>query len=169
MAEFHAVLVRTEMLDVLGGLDEGCSTAFEHNDLCLAIGEHRGVGWLEPSSIVDYIPDRATSLDNVPYHLLRWSRAWIDESLERFCAKWGISPDEPALAPSLESLHSRRRRPAVHLRALARKVAGEKAVSHLDAWLDSLVDATLRKRHELTPPRVEISHFAASTERARAE
>ncbi len=35
MAEFHAILVRRAVLQELGGLYEGCSTAFEHNDLCL--------------------------------------------------------------------------------------------------------------------------------------
>lgn len=41
MAEFHAVLVRTDSLKAVGGLDERCPTAFEHNDLCLSL-EARG-------------------------------------------------------------------------------------------------------------------------------
>ena len=162
MAEFHAMLVRTDALKDLNGLDEGCSTAFEHNDLCLAIGERGGIGWLEPSSIVDYVPDRAMSLDNLIYHLLRWNRTWIDESLQHFCAKWGIDPDDPALVPDLESLHSRRRRPTLHVRMLARKLGGDVAVSRVDTWTDALVEATLRKRHDLAPPRAEISRFASA-------
>lgn len=160
MAEFHAVLVRKDALNDIGGLDERCSTAFEHNDLCLTIGERGGVGWLEPNAIVDYVPDRPTSPENAIYHLLRWNRAWIDESLQHFCAKWGIDPDDPALVPDLESLHSRRRRPALHVRALARKLAGEAAVSRVDTWTDALVETALRKRHDLAPPRAEISRFA---------
>ena len=159
MAEFHAVLVRSDALRELGGLDEGCSTAFEHNDLCLALAQHGGVGWLEPTSVVDYVPDPAASLDNARYHLLRWNRTWIDESLRYFCAKWGIRADDPALGPSLESLHSRRRRPAARVRAIARRLGGDSAVTRVDTWADSLVDTALRKRHDVGSFHVETTRF----------
>jgi len=159
MAEFHAMLVRTDVLTVLGGLDECCSTAFEHNDLCLAIGERGGIGWLEPTAIVDYVNDKASSPANLRYHLLRWSRASIEESLDGFCAKWGLSPGDPAFVPDLESLHSRRRRPALRVRELARRLAGRAGVERVDRWMDHWIDTTLRKRHDRSPPNARVTHF----------
>lgn len=159
MAEFHAVLVRTEKLRVLGGLDERCSTAFEHNDLCLSMAALGGTGWLEPASIVDYLRGSATAAGNARYNLLRWCRAWIDESLDGFCTKWGLGRDDPALAIDLESLHGRRRRPMRHPRGLARRLAGAAGVEQLDRLTDWWVDRTLRKRHERPNPAVHAFHW----------
>jgi GT2 family glycosyltransferase len=156
MAEFHAILVRTDSLRVLGGLDERCPTAFEHNDLCLSFAARGATGWLEPASIVDYVPDLSGALANAPYHLVRWCRAWIDESLDGFCAKWALARDDPRLAADLASLHGRRRRPTRYVRALARLVAGRAGAEHVDHWSDRWTDRRLHADGR-QPPEVDVS------------
>jgi GT2 family glycosyltransferase len=160
MAEFHAVLVRTDVLRRLGGLDESCPTAFEHNDLCLSVAAAAETGWLEPGSIVHYVPGAAADPTNFAYHLLRWSRAWIDESLEGFCAKWQLGSDDPALVRDLASLHSRRKRPTLHLRKLAKALGGYRAVSGVDFLFDWLVERTLRPRHDQKAPAIRVYRWS---------
>jgi GT2 family glycosyltransferase len=156
MAEFHAILVRTDSLRALGGLDERCPTAFEHNDLCLSFAARGAKGWLEPDSIVDYVPDRAAAPANAPYHLVRWCRAWIDESLGGFCAKWALERDDPALAADLASLHGRRRRPARYVRGLARRVAGHTGAAQVDRWTDRWIDRLLHAVDQRQPLEVDV-------------
>jgi GT2 family glycosyltransferase len=156
LAEFHAVLVRTEVLRALGGLDESCPAAFEHNDLCLSISERGGSGWLEPGAVVDYVIDRPAALANAPYHAIRWSRHWLDESLAGFCAKWGLDPADPALAEDLRSLHERRRRPFHPVRGLIDRLARGRGLGAVDRFADAVTDGFARwiDRH---PPSVETT------------
>jgi len=159
MAEFHAILVRTEALTALGGLDERCSTAFEHNDLGLSIAARGGTGWLEPAAVVFYLFDRATKPANAGYHLVRWSRAWIDESLDGFCTKWRLRPDDPGLAASLDSLHGRRRRPLRYLRGLAWRLAHQAGTDYVDRVADRWVDGVLCKRLDRGNPALTVSRW----------
>lgn len=148
MAEFHAMLVRTKTLRKLGGLDECCSTAFEHNDFCLSVARLGGKGWLEPSAMVDYAPIPAGLYGNFSYCLLRWSSAWIRESHLGFCAKWGVQPSDAVFQDDLRSLHSRRRRPVRYLRAAVRRIGGHAAMTWLDEWADWFIENLLRRFHE---------------------
>lgn len=156
MAEFHAVLVRTEALRDLGALDEGCSTAFEHNDLCLSLLARNLTGWLEPKAVVDYVQDDATTPENFEYHMLRWCRRWIDESLVAFCAKWRLSPAAPMLVRDLESLHSRRRRATARARRVANTIGGRWMVACTDMAADVWTNRVLRLRHESEISDIEV-------------
>jgi GT2 family glycosyltransferase len=167
MAEFHAVLVRTGLLQRLGGLDEGCSTAFEHNDLCLSLAELGGTGWLEPRAVVEFLEDSGDTDADALYAMLRWCRSWIDESLRAFCAKWGLSTDDPALRRDLEVLHQRRRVPIRALRGRATRLAGEAGGRALDRGADWLVDAVLRPWHERAPA-LEWTRFGPRGARSRS-
>ena len=159
MAEFHAVLVRTESLRAAGGLDECCPTAFEHNDLCLALAARGCGGWLEPASTVMWAPGSPAAGDNRQYHMVRWCRSWIDQSLAGFCCKWDLEPHDPGLAASLQSLHERRRRPTQRIRAIAGRLAGARAVARIDALSDWWVDAILQEHHQEKPTRALVSQW----------
>ena len=154
LAEFHAVLVRTDAIRSLGGLDERCPTAFEHNDLCLSIAEQGGSGWVEPSSVVSYLGDRPTALSNAAFHAVRWSRFWIRESLAGMCEKWELEPDDPMLERDLKHLHQRRRRPFRYVRGLVRRLVGRRIVEGLDRVTDAGIDA-LTTRIERNAPSIE--------------
>ena len=159
MAEFHAVLVRTESLRALGGLDERCSTAFEHNDLCLSLAARGDVGWLETASLVDYVQDSPAAIGNAQYHMLRWCRSWIDESLDGFCRKWNLRPDDAGFAESLRSLHGRRGRPIRRLQTMAGRIGGGTASRWVAALAEAWVERVVRRYHENRPPAVRRSRW----------
>ena len=152
MAEFHCILIRRSALDAIGGLDERMSAAFEHNDLCLALAGHGG-GWLEPAAVVDYLHDPGANRCDTPYHILRWSRGWLDESLEGFRGKYRLPPSDACLRSDLASLHGRRRIPFRRVRKRLAFLPGGLGVAAFDALLDMGVEHLLRRVHE-RPARI---------------
>lgn len=90
--EFHCLLARMDVFDRLGPLDEGLRNTREHLDLCLEVEAAGGEVWFEPSSEVTYSTPPPLPPRDVPYFWLRWSDAWTEDSLDRFCAKYGIDP-----------------------------------------------------------------------------
>lgn len=89
-AEFHCMLVRTEMIQQLGGLDERLLNTREHIDFCLSVAEAGGTIYCEPASVVTYVPDTPFAWSDVPFFMLRWSDAWEIESLDYFQQKWQL-------------------------------------------------------------------------------
>ena len=90
--EFHCMLVRTEVMERLGPLDEGLRNTREHLDLCLDVAGAGGEVWFEPSAEVTFSNPPPVPLRDVPYYWLRWSDRWTAESMDRFCEKRGIDP-----------------------------------------------------------------------------
>lgn len=95
MAEFHCMLVRSEVFERLGPLDESLLSTLEHIDLCLLVHEAGGSIYFEPESIVTYVPPPPFAWSDLPYYILRWSEAWNQASLQRFRSKWNLSEDDP--------------------------------------------------------------------------
>lgn len=99
--EFHCVLVRRDVFDRLGPLDEEMLATKEHVDFCLSVLAAGGKVLLEPRSVVTYLfPNRARPLtaEDQPYFLVRWSEDWQRRSIDRLADKWGLDPDQPYLA-----------------------------------------------------------------------
>jgi GT2 family glycosyltransferase len=88
--EFHCLLARTEVFDALGPLDEGFSAAFDHVDLCLSVRKAQHPIFLETGATVTYLPPPPLALSDLPFFLLRWSKAWFESSLRHFCEKWQL-------------------------------------------------------------------------------
>lgn len=95
--EFHCALARRDVFDRLGALDEQLWSAAEHTDLCLAVREAGGEVYLEPESVITYVPPPPFTADDRRYFMLRWSHAWNAASVERFRTKWQLAADDPAL------------------------------------------------------------------------
>jgi glycosyltransferase involved in cell wall biosynthesis len=145
--EFHCVLVRSEVLAMLGGLDDRYRAVFEHIDFTMQAATHGG-GWLEPDSVVTYVPPPPFRLTDLPYYLLRWSKAWIDADFEAFAAKWRLHADDPGLAGNRTYLELHRRRILERERRAVRRVAGSRGLAWFDAAVDRLVTATLVRRYD---------------------
>jgi len=123
-----------------------------------------GKGWLEPSSLVDYTPDKPALYGNLSYCLLRWSRLWIDESHAEFCAKWGLHLNDPGFDKDLRSLHGRRRQPLRFLRGAVRRIGGDAAVRQVDQVTDWLIDNWLVRRHDFAGAKVDtLRHSKVGT------
>jgi GT2 family glycosyltransferase len=93
-AEFHVLLVRREVFDRIGPLDEGLLSSPEHIDLCLLVQQAGGSIWFEPAAVINYVPARRLTWEDAPYYLLRWSERWNRASLERLRAKWKLADDD---------------------------------------------------------------------------
>jgi GT2 family glycosyltransferase len=94
-AEFHCMLVRKQMLDELGPLDEKLYSLPEHIDLCYSVELAGGSTWLEPAAQVTYRADAPFRLSDIPYFEQRWSDDWNSRSISHFEKKWNLVPDCP--------------------------------------------------------------------------
>jgi hypothetical protein len=88
--EFHCMLVRTEIFDAVGPLDEELLCAREHLDLCMLARDAGYDVWYEPAAIAIFElllpvpwPDRAC-------FVFRWSRQQNERTLSHFAEKWGL-------------------------------------------------------------------------------
>ena len=91
--EFHCVLVRTELFENIGLLDEKLLSTREHIDLCLMADRAGGTVYCERNSIVTYVTGPRFDWWDITYYMLRWSDAWDLASLERFREKWDLADD----------------------------------------------------------------------------
>lgn len=88
--EFHCMLLRTDLLDRLGPLDEKLSH-HEHIDICMAARKAGGAVYLEPKAVTAYVPPPPCEWWDLPYFMLRWSEAWNLASARHFNEKWDVS------------------------------------------------------------------------------
>lgn len=94
LAEFHCMLVRTELFDQIGLLDEGLLNTKEHVDLCITVVQNGGTVYFEPSSLVTYVPGPPLKWSDIPFYMLRWSDAWELASLKHLREKWNLTEDD---------------------------------------------------------------------------
>lgn len=93
LAEFHCVLVRTEIFQRIGFLDEGMLNTKEHLDFCMSVAQAGGKVYFEPAAIVTYVPASPLALSDLHFYMLRWSDAWTLASLHHFRDKWNLAED----------------------------------------------------------------------------
>lgn len=92
LAEFHCVLVRTEIFKQIGALDEAMLNTKEHLDFCMSVKQAGGTVYFEPNCIVTYVIE-PPQLTDLHYYMLRWSDAWTLASLKRLREKWDLAED----------------------------------------------------------------------------
>ncbi|MBW4667498.1 MAG: glycosyltransferase [Cyanomargarita calcarea GSE-NOS-MK-12-04C] len=93
LSEFHCTLVRTEIFDQIGYLDEAMLNTKEHLDFCMNVTNVGGTVYFEPDSLVTYVPGPPLELSDLHFYMLRWSDAWTLGSLQRIREKWGLCED----------------------------------------------------------------------------
>ena len=93
LAEFHCVLVRTEIFEQVGPLDEAMLNTKEHLDFCMSIAQAGGTVYFEPACVVTYVPGPPLKWTDLHYYMLRWSDAWTLSSLHRLRDKWDLAED----------------------------------------------------------------------------
>ena len=92
-SEPHALVIRREVSEWIGGLDESLLSWFDHTDLAL---HHRRLGleaWFVPEATCPYLTP-PLALHDLPGFLLRWSDDWYVRSLDRLCEVWGLDRDD---------------------------------------------------------------------------
>ncbi len=93
LAEFHCVLVRKEIFERIGYLDEAILNTKEHLDFCMTVAQAGGKVYFEPDSLVTYVPGPPLEWSDLHFYMLRWSDAWTLASLQRIREKWDLSED----------------------------------------------------------------------------
>ncbi len=110
-AEFHCMLMRTEVMRALGPLDERfCGVPESQIDLCLNARARVGGVYVEPAALVTYDRPRRLRAYDLPYFLWRWSRTRCERGLEHFRCAWRLEADDPYLARQLRFMASHRHR-----------------------------------------------------------
>jgi len=89
--EFHCMLVRTDVFERLGPLDEELLSVHEHIDLALAVSKSGGAVYIEPKAMTTYILPPPGEWYDLPYLMIRWSDAWNLSSVGHFKEKWIVS------------------------------------------------------------------------------
>lgn len=93
LAEFHCTLVRTDIFEKIGYLDEEMLNTKEHLDFCMNVIQAGGKVYFEPDSLVTYVPGPPLEWSDLHFYMLRWSDAWTLASLQRIRHKWNLSED----------------------------------------------------------------------------
>jgi len=94
--EFHCTLVRSDVFERFGELDENLLATKEHIDFCMTVWAGGGRVLFEPAAVVTYLfpsADRPLNRVDWAYFALRWSPSWQRASLEHFQKKWLLHED----------------------------------------------------------------------------
>ena len=95
--EFHCVLVRKQVFQELGLLDEQIMGMGQEDDLCLTVLQSGKQIYFEPASVITYVPPQTISWSEMPFFYLRWSEAWCETSVNRMREKWNLAEDAPVM------------------------------------------------------------------------
>lgn len=93
-AEFHCMMVRTDVFRSLGGLDEHMLSTRENLDFCMAVRDNGYEIYLVPDSKITYLPPLHMKLSDVPYFSLRWSDDFDLKSFHHLIDKWTLTEDD---------------------------------------------------------------------------
>lgn len=142
-AELSCMLVKREIFNQVGLLDEKLLNTQEHLDFCLSVGKAGGKIYCEPASVVTYVPEMPKSLSDWMYCMLRWSDAWEAESLIHFQRKWGLDMDRDFVKRFQKLGHQRHQ---ILLLPLLRRLTGgrrlpwlEKLAISLERWFNECI------------------------------
>ncbi|MGE0474458.1 MAG: glycosyltransferase family 2 protein [Nitrospirales bacterium] len=87
--EFHCMLLKRDVLESLGGLDEHMRSVHEHIDLALELRKKDQKIYCEPKAVATYLPPQHVPWFDLPYFEIRWCEEWAVPSVEHFRRKWG--------------------------------------------------------------------------------
>jgi GT2 family glycosyltransferase len=108
LVEFHAMLVRTQVFEKIGDLDEQLLSSPEHLDICLMVARLGGEIYLEPGSLINYLSPPPLARSDLSFFMLRWSDEWNRKSLEHFRKKWELADDSAFIDNHLRWLTAHR-------------------------------------------------------------
>ncbi len=148
-AEFHCMLVRMDVFERFGPLDEELLSAAEYLDICMLIREAGGEVFLEPRSVVTNLGPPPFRWYDLGFFLQRWSTEWNRRSVARFSQKWDLSPtDDSWQDGQLGWLEGHRRLyltqpPVRHFRSALQRLWGgarqERVDEAIDRWVTRLL------------------------------
>jgi GT2 family glycosyltransferase len=153
--EFHAMLVRMEIFDRIGVLDEAFCCTKEYLDFCMSVVQVGGSVYFEPASVVTFLthpPAPALHWSDLPYFMVRWSDNWERQSLIHFQKKWDLVENK-YFQKRLKKLGRRRREEIIQpiverfnfLNSTSRKWIEKRLVA-----LEKLLNRYITEQHDRT-------------------
>jgi hypothetical protein len=91
--EFHCMLIRTELARAAGAFDPDIVAVHEHINTCLTIRALGSHVVLEPAVQVTYLAYAEQILEDLPLMRSRWDDHATEASIQAFCRKWNVDPD----------------------------------------------------------------------------
>ncbi len=110
LVEFHCALIRTDVFEKLGMLDEKYLSTSEHVDFCLGVRESGGMVYFEPNSVISYVAPPPFDMSDLPFFFQRWSNERNQKSLQHLQEKWNFDADDPFVKYKLKWLNRHRQR-----------------------------------------------------------
>ena len=141
-AKFHCLLVRRNIFDRIGLLDEKLLSSREDIDFCLNVINAGEKIYCEPKSLVTYVHNSGFEWSDLTYFMLRWSDTWEIASLEYFMKKWDLSKKDPYLKKHYKTLGQRRH--LVFLRPVVKQVS----FGGYSTWLENMLISGERKLNQ---------------------
>ena len=90
LIEFHCMLVRRDIFEQVGLLDESMLNIKEHVDFCMQVAKLDGKVYFEPDCVVTYVYAPPIERTDLAYYMLRWGDDWTVKTLEHFREKWNL-------------------------------------------------------------------------------
>jgi GT2 family glycosyltransferase len=150
LVEFHCMLVRTDVFDRIGRLDEKLLSFFDHMDFCLALQQAGGTVYFEPDAVVTHMAPPPFAPMDLPYFLLRWSNAWLRPSVRYFASKHRLTVCERDFGGHFRFRDEHRRRLIAGIRRKIQRFLGHRGLriaSIADRIVfDQLIEQTIVRR-----------------------
>ncbi|MGK7947902.1 MAG: glycosyltransferase family 2 protein [Xenococcaceae cyanobacterium] len=127
LAKFHCMLVRQDIFEEIGCLDEQLLNTKEHIDFCLSLTQAGGTIYCEPSSIVTHVTGKIEWSD-LPFFYLRWNDDWESATLQHFNRKWNLTDREQDLQLDESMINWR-------YQTLFRPLLGVLSLGQTNTWL----------------------------------
>ena len=143
--EFHCVLVRNDVFQRFGLLDEKLTAVHEHTDMCLTVRKHGGKVMFEPASVVTYAALRPQSFSDNAFFYYRWCDEYARNSERYFHEKWGTEFSDNTYRYFITT-HRRRTGFRRRLEPIVGWRASEALLHFYGEWM---ARAALRKRSKL--------------------
>lgn len=119
---FSCVLIHTAILRKIGNFDEDLINFGQDIDFSLSVFAIGGTIYLEPQSIVNYLPVRELKFSDMPYYLLIWNYVWKRKSINYFQEKWGLAKDAKFINDLLDKAQQNTNLPLQSLKELTQKL-----------------------------------------------
>ncbi|HEV2038006.1 MAG TPA: hypothetical protein VGQ96_05300, partial [Candidatus Eremiobacteraceae bacterium] len=146
LVEFHCMVVRRDVFDRLGPLDEQLISFLDHVDFCLDIADAGGVVYTEPAAVVTHLAPPPFAMSDLPCFLLRWSDAWMEPSIRRFAEKRRLSLSDEDFDAHRRFRDSHRMRLLGRTRGAVRRLMGPRGLAAADRFVTSVIFNRLIER-----------------------
>lgn len=120
---FSCVLVHTSTLNKIGEFDENLINFGQDIDFSLSVFAVGGTIYLEPESIINYLPVRELKFSDMPYYLLIWNYVWKRKSINYFQEKWGLAKDAKFINDALRQIKQHTNLPVRSLKQLTNSLS----------------------------------------------